>query len=331
MRFSVGYSTRETDAFVSEIIACKDHIYEVYMSWGDMPSGRSEGAHAQTLTEWERYQKQTDDLRRLSLAGMSINLLFNANCYGEHTMSRAFYTRVGDTVEYVSSASHLRSVTTTSPIIAKFIKQNFPSLDVRASVNMGIGSMQAMKYVSAFFDSFYIKRELNRNIKALRELRAFCDDNGKQMYLLANSGCLAECPAHTFHDNLVAHEREAMRMDNAYAFEGLCREYLGQPMHREAYVKDTTFIRPEEVHFYEDLTPAMKLATRVSDCPLTILRAYVRGRFSGNLLSLLEPNHAMLLSPWILDNRRVSSSMDGEQLTYFADDAFIQPQEDCLC
>ncbi|MBE7090303.1 MAG: hypothetical protein E7363_00065 [Clostridiales bacterium] len=331
MRFSVGYSTRETDAFLSELIVCKEHIHEVYMSWGDMPSGRSEGAQARTLTEWERYQKQTDDLCRLSAAGVPINLLFNANCYGEQTLSRDFYTRVGDTVAYVASASHLRSVTTTSPVIAKFIKQNFPSIDVRASVNMGIGSVQAMKYVTSSFDSFYIKRELNRNIRALREIRAFCDENGKQMYLLANSGCLAECPAHTFHDNLVAHERAAMRMDNAYAFEGLCREYLGQPNRRDAFVKDTTFIRPEDVHFYEDLTPAMKLATRVSDCPLTILRAYVRGRFSGNLLTLLEPNHAMLLSPWILDNRRISSQMQQEQLTYFAEDAFIRPQEDCLC
>ena len=35
-----------------------------------------------------------------------------------------------------------------------------------------------------------------------------CDAEGKELYMLANSGCLNNCSAHVFHDNLVAHEAQ---------------------------------------------------------------------------------------------------------------------------
>ena len=91
---------------------------------------------------------------------------------------------------------------------------------------MEIGSTEGISYVSNLFDSFYVKRELNRNLNELSRLRKWCDSNGKQMYILANSGCLNNCSAHIFHDNLVAHEAEISAMDNGYQFNGICWEFL---------------------------------------------------------------------------------------------------------
>ena len=48
----------------------------------------------------------------------------------------------------------------------------------------------------------------------------------KKLFMLANSGCLNFCSAHNFHDNLVAHEADISKMDNAYNFSGICHEYL---------------------------------------------------------------------------------------------------------
>ena len=85
--------------------------------------------------------------------------------------SKALFYSVGETIEYVAGNFGLKSVTTTSPLIAKFVKQNFEGIDVRASVNMSIGSRVGMEYVSEFFDSFYVKRELNRDFNALKNLK----------------------------------------------------------------------------------------------------------------------------------------------------------------
>ena len=103
-------------------------------------------------------EKQITDLTKLNNAGLKFNLLFNANCYGERAQSRAFFHSVGQTVEYLKEKFNLSSVTTTSPLIAKFIKQNFNDIDIRASVNMSIGSVLGLEYLADEFDSFYLKR-----------------------------------------------------------------------------------------------------------------------------------------------------------------------------
>ena len=81
-------------------------------------------------------------------------------------------------------------------------------MDVRASVNMRLGTVRAMEYVSHLFDSFYIQREYNRDLDRIDELREWAGRNGKRLYMLANSGCLLWCAVQTFHDNMVAHEAE---------------------------------------------------------------------------------------------------------------------------
>ena len=171
---------------------------------------------------------QRQALQRLRDEQIKLNLLFNANCYGADSQSRAFFHKIGTTMEYVAEHYGLQSVTTTSPLIAKFVHQNFEGIEVRASVNLEIGTAQGMDYLAKYFDSYYMKRELNRDFEAIANLHQWAQENGKQLFLLANSGCLNHCSAHNFHDNLVAHEAEIAKMDNAYEFKGLCREYLKQ-------------------------------------------------------------------------------------------------------
>ena len=222
----------------------KEHIYEVYFSWGDFPNGRSNQLENVEYAPWELQNMQRSALQELSCEGIAFNLLFNANCYGKDSQSRAFFHKVGTTIDYVAEHYGLQSVTTTSPLIAKFVHENFKGIEVRASVNMEIGTIQGMEYVADYFDSYYMKRELNRDFNAIKMLHQWCRGNGKQMFLLANSGCLNYCSAHNFHDNLVAHESEIAKMDNAYAFQGVCREFLRNENLYQALINHTNFIRP---------------------------------------------------------------------------------------
>jgi hypothetical protein len=76
-----------------------------------------------------------------------------------------------------------------------------------------------------------------------------------------------------------------------------------------------TWIRPEDLHHYKGLADVVKLATRTHDSPRLVLDAYVRGRFHGNLLDLLEPGYGPLFAPKAIDNDR------------FPDDWFAQTSQ----
>lgn len=305
MKWLVGYQLTEDDAFMDELLRQRAQVAEVYFSWGTMPNGRHAAAAHANLTAAEAQRRTEMDLQTLADHGFRFNLLLNGNCYGGRSLSRMFLMEVCDTIEEIGARFGIASVTTTSPVLAKVVKRNFPDLEVRASVNMEIGSIAGMEYLADTFDSFYIARELNRELDQLRVMRDWCVKNGKKSYILANSGCLRHCSARQFHDNLVAHEREIAEMNNGAEFHGICADYLRGAADKAVYLRRLSFIRPEDMAQYDGLADGAKLATRVSRVPAQILRAYAQGHYAGNLLDLLEPDHAATLYPDVIENNRL--------------------------
>ncbi len=285
MKFSAGYQADE--AWIDALVARRDALCDVYFAFGSMPSGRK------AITSEER---QLDDLGRIADAGIPLHILFNANCYGARAQARSFFAEIGETIERFAADGALTGVTTTSPLVAKFVKDNFPQLETRASVNMEIGTVAGMDYLSDVFDGYYLKRELNRDLSAVRRIKDWCDAHGKRLYLLANSGCLNFCSSHVFHDNLVAHEAEIAREDNGYAYGGTCWKWLAKPERRAKWMDRTNWSAPEGVARYEGLCTAMKLATRINEHPVRILESYATGSHLGDIMSLLEPNHSALFA-----------------------------------
>ena len=285
MKFSAGYQADE--AWIDALVARRDALCDVYFAFGSMPSGRK------AITSEER---QLEDLGRIADAGIPLHILFNANCYGARAQARSFFAEIGETIERFAADGALTGVTTTSPLVAKFVKDNFPQLETRASVNMEIGTEEGMDYLADVFDGFYLKRELNRDLAAVRRIKEWCDAHGKRLYLLANSGCLNFCSSHVFHDNLVAHEAEIAREDNGYAYGGTCWKWLAKPENRAKWMERTNWIAPEDVTKYEGLCTAMKLATRINEHPVRILESYATGSHLGDIMSLLEPNHSALFA-----------------------------------
>ena len=299
MKFMVGLP-KHNPSFTDCIKEYKEHICEVYFSWGDFPSGRSSQTNDDSFTPWELMDFQRNTLKELSDSGISFNLLLNANCYRKDSQSRTFFNKTGDTIDYIQQAYGLKSVTCTSPLIAKFIKAHFADIEVRASVNMEIGTIQGMEYLADYFDSYYIKRELNRDFESIEKLHSWSESNNKKLFMLANSGCLNFCSAHNFHDTLVAHEAEIAQMDNAYNFTGICHEFLKKEENYEKLIENTNFVRPEDINKYDKYFEAAKLATRVHKNPDMVLKSYVNQKYSGDILRLLEPAHNIY--PYVLEN-----------------------------
>jgi collagenase-like PrtC family protease len=299
VRFSVGYQAlTDGRTFAGMLAPHRPAVAEVYFAWPEEPSGRT------PLHDADRARLLADlaDLRRM---GLQLNLLFNAACYGADAASRRLEERVGAVLAAVAAAvGPPESVTTLSPAVAFVVRRAFPSVRVRASVNLRLGSVAALRQSADLFDGFCVWRDANRDLVLLKALRAWADANGKTMSLLANSGCLRACPGQAFHDNLVAHEAEVRGRPAIEGFTPFaCWRYLADPAHHQA-VLQATWIRPEDLGRYAGLVETVKLATRAHPRPGQVLRAYGEGRFDGNLLDLLEPGHGHLLGGRILDNRR---------------------------
>lgn len=306
MRFAVGYQMPEPgDPSFAELAArYRDHLAEVYFPWGSMPSGRAALTERRGYVDWGGQRQLEEDLLALRDLGVKLDLLFNANCYGGRAASQYLQNQVVSVLDYLGELVGLDIVTTTSPAIAWIVKQAHPHIEVRASVNMRIGTVQGMQLVSHLFDSFHIQRDMQRNIAYVRELKAWADGAGKKLVMLANSGCLAFCSGQSFHDNLVAHEAE---VDESVRMEGfrphMCWNYLSDRTHWPV-VLQSTWVRPEDLAHYDELFPVVKLATRMHARPEAVIAAYVAGRYQGNLLDLFEPGYGPAFAPYIVDNTR---------------------------
>lgn len=305
MKFAAGYQPPQYGQRFPELTeSYREHLSEVFFPWPGAPSGRPP-----VLTEAEFLSHQAEDilcrdLRDIQAQGIGLDLLMNANCYGEKAVSRQFEQEIRDQISRMTDLGcKPQIVTTTSLFVAQTFQTWFPEIEVRASVNMRIGTTQAMGYVAELFDSFYLQRDLQRNLDHVRDVRAWCDAHGKKLCMLANSGCLRFCPGQSFHDNLIAHCAEAEQLEPVRDFNPHVCWRLYRSRDNWAEILKATWVRPEDLHHYEGLVDVVKLATRQHSHPQSVLGAYTSGHWDGNLLDLLEPGFSPAFYPWYLDNQ----------------------------
>ena len=301
--FAAGYQHFADGAPFAEIALRHPSVQEVYFPWVDEPSGRPRLGYEEEDDKEELALALRRDLMRLREAGVRLDLLLNANCYGAEAMSRKLEGHVIDIITKLLSWNlKPEIVTTASPFIARTLKKTFPEIEVRASVNMRLTTLQSFRYLAPLFDSYYLGRDVQRNIGTVKWFSDWCHANGKKLCILANSGCLRNCPWQTYHDNLIAHSDEAMKVENVKGWSPhLCWTLYKDPKNFAEILK-ATWIRPEDIHHYKGLVDVVKLATRQHANPDMVIGAYERGGFEGNLLDLLEPGFSPAFFPDFIDN-----------------------------
>jgi hypothetical protein len=303
MKFALGYQQPENEDFFNIVKDYKEHLTEVYFPWTGQASGRAKLGSCRGGVDWDAQERLEYDLVNIRKAGLKLDILFNASCYGAYALSQKLENEVNSILAHLEDCvGGADIVTTTSLTIARTVKKNFPKKEVRASVNMRIGNTSAMSYVSDFFDSFYIQRDLQRNIDYVKKVKKWCDENGKGLCMLANSGCLYTCPGQTFHDNAVAHDAEIDEVKNIPGWTPHVCWNLYKNMENWPEFLKSSWVRPEDIHNYDGLFRVVKLATRMHSHPRMVLGAYTGRRFSGNLLDLFEPSFSPAFAPHYIDN-----------------------------
>ena len=168
---------------------------------------------------------------------------------------------------------------------------------------MRLNSTLALEYVSDEFDSFYLCRDLQRDLPTVKMFAEWGKKNGKKICMLANSGCLRYCPWQTFHETLLAHTfTHAFDESKKLNFPTTLCVGTVQAKKFEEILRES-WIRPEDLHRYDPYVSVFKLSTREAPHPDLILKAYTSGPFDGDLLKLLDPDFSFLARPYIFDNK----------------------------
>ncbi len=305
MKFAVGFQLYDVgeEPFSSIVQAYRDSISEVFFPWQDFATGRSPVATRHGFTDWTAQARTEEELKKIKAMGIKLDLLFNGNCYGQYAISEKLANSVCSVIAHLEEIDcGVDIITTASPAIAHTVKKHFKKIEVRASVNMKIGTVKGMHYLSDLFDSFHVQRDYNRNIPHLKMLKEWADQNGKKLIMLANSGCFRDCSGQIFHDNLVAHESEVCEVENIKDFTPyVCWRALKDRKNWSMLLQNT-WVRPEDLHHYEGIFDTVKLATRMHTHPGMVIDAYVRGKYYGNTLDLFEPGFGRAIAPYVMDN-----------------------------
>ena len=135
-----------------------------------------------------------------------------------------------------------------------------------------------------------LDRSLNRNPAALAHVATACRDLLPEVKigLLANEGCLYQCPFKLTHDAHIAMVNMGANLDTFRINRDLgCIRTLNRQPHQ---LFKSPFIRPEDVVRYEADVDVIKLCGRTlgSRFLMRAVSAYINREYDGNLLELVD-------------------------------------------
>ncbi len=135
-----------------------------------------------------------------------------------------------------------------------------------------------------------LDRSLNRRPQALKEVSSLCRKAlpDVKIELLANEGCLYNCPFKLTHDCHISMLHIGQTLDT-YRINrelGCMRAFQQDP----SRLFKSPFIRPEDVEAYEPYADVLKLCGRtLGPAFLTrVVNAYLERNYCGNLLDLMD-------------------------------------------
>jgi collagenase-like PrtC family protease len=174
----------------------------------------------------------------------------------------------------------------SNPYLLAFAHKRFPNLKIAVSTASAIDSVdKALFFEDHGASVLYLPEFINRDFPLLAQIRR---RTRAELVLLANVGCLLQCPIRQYHINLVSHSNESAELGT----------YVDYPLmwctHEKAadagQMLKSPWIRPEDIAMYEEIgIDQFKLGGREMDRGWIerAAGAYAARRYDGDLNDLI--------------------------------------------
>ena len=289
-------------AYTDFLVARRPFLHSLYFSLFTTP-----GADARyRLGPW-----QGEDLLRYlpRLEGVPQYALLNSRFYHpEHYFDSGFQDRLLERLEGLATAGLLHGVVFADFYLLKALGRRAPTtvrgLEAVPSINTHIDNHRKLRVcMEMIADSGFrrprkiiLDRALNRRPEALARMLAAIQDGDAPLAvgLLANEGCLPDCPFKAAHDAHLALGNMHLARENTYDLN-VDLGCLGAFRSRPERIFQSPFIRPEDVDRLDPGISFVKLGGRTLGPAFLqrVIDAYIRRRYHGNLLDLLDTLEAL--------------------------------------
>ena len=234
-------------------------------------------------------------------------------------MSRSFLSQTLDKLETLYDACGLDGIVATDFYLINGLSRTDHPLVSRIEVLPGVNSMidsphKALALLEIIENTRFkppgkliLDRSLNRDLQKLETavlgIKSAYPDMGIE--LLANEGCIYQCPFKFTHDAQISLSNTGLVRETTHKLnqELGCQAYFHDHGHK--FLK-SPFIRPEDLVQYENLADSVKLCGRTLGRRFLIrcVDAYAKGSFDGNLLDLMDAA-SFLAASYQIDNKKL--------------------------
>ncbi len=233
---------------------------------------------------------KSDAARHIQLAhrlGFEFNYILNASCLGNQEYQPEYLVRIRRLLDWLAELK-VESLTISIPYLIELAARNYPQFRIAASVFSHIDCLdQARYYQDLGVSEIAMVQAYNRNFKFLSQ---FQEGFGGDTQLIVNNACLFGCPYRRYHANLNSHASQMGYGDLAFDYPVIScsRERIASPVE----LIKSPWIRPEDLHYYEELGFAkFKLSGRTETTAWIVMAAtaYAQRRSPQNVARLLTP------------------------------------------
>jgi collagenase-like PrtC family protease len=227
-------------------------------------------------------------IEQAHLAGLKFDYLLNAPSMGNMEWDEKTHRELLIHLNWIASIG-ADSVTVTIPYLVELIKRQFPQLEVRVSTIAHVNSVARAKlFESLGADSITLDINVNRSFGALKAIR---NTVSCELTVLMNNLCLYQCPYEYYHHDGLGHASQNYNpLRGSYVDYCVLRCTLDRLRDVSQVIK-CRWVRPEDIHIYEDLGIDMfKISSRAmpTEKILRAAKAYSSRQHQGNLYDILN-------------------------------------------
>jgi len=206
-------------------------------------------------------------------------------------------------IDWIINDFKADSLMLTSYELMKFIRESYLDVPIHISTIAGIkNAKQLEKFLDINPSRVVPHHDVNRNFKDLKNLIKKASDWKIEIELMATESCLRGCP------NREAHYQHLSGGKADEPFHTVCN--TDKLMFPRELLK-ANFIRPEDLNIYERLGVSFFKITGRSKPSVwlpEVAEAYLKRKYSGNLIRLLGIDPSLRAENWVFLNNK---ALDG--------------------